>query len=122
MRSMGKTYPHSHPFHCNKKLMTKFKYFRLTANSITSYEHIIKVPASVTLDDIGEAEANEHDMFDGGNFSDVSRHPFNTSGDWRSDETMELSEPDDYEIKHATEYSLEELKTDDDDDDDEEEN
>ena len=99
-------------------MTTKFKYFRLTANSSTSYEHIIKVPASVTLDDIGELEANDHGMFDGGMYSDVTRHEFNTSGDWKSDETMELSEPDDYEIKNATEYSLEELKTDDEEEED----
>ena len=93
-------------------MTTKSKYFRLTANSITSYEHIIKVPASVTLDDIGELEANDHGMFDGGMYSDTYRSAFGTSGDWQTDETIELSKPNDYEIKNATEYSLEELKTD----------
>ena len=96
----------------------KWKYYRLSANSCTSYEHIIKVPASVTLDDIQELEANDHQMFYGENFTDVERRPFNTSGDWQSDETSEIDKPDDYEIKHATEYTLEELKTDDDEEED----
>jgi len=92
----------------------EFKYFCLRANSITTYEHIIKVPASVTLDDIQKLEADDHDMFDGGHFTDVERHKFLTSGDWQSEESWEIDKPDDYEIKHATEYSLEDLKTDDD--------
>ena len=99
----------------------KWKYYRLSANSCTSYEQIIKVPASVTLDDIQKLEADDHDMFDGGHFTDVERHKFLTSGDWQSEEGWEIDKPDEYEIKNATEYSLEELKTDDDDDDDEEE-
>lgn len=99
--------------------MTEFKYFRLTATSVTSYEHIIKVPASVTLGDIEQLEEKEHGMFDGGMYSDTDRTAFGTSGDWQTDETIELLKPNDYEIKHATEYSLEELKTDDDDDEEE---
>ncbi len=99
-------------------MTTEFKYFCLRANSITTYEHIIKVPASVTLDDIQKLEADDHDMFDGGHFTDVERHKFLTSGDWQSEEAWEIDKPDDYEIKHATEYSLEQLKT----DDEEEEN
>ena len=98
-------------------MTTEFKYFRLTATSVTSYEHIIKVPASVTLGDIGKLEANNHGMFDGGMYSDTDRSAFGTSGDWQTDETIELSKPNDYEIKHATEYSLEELKTDDEEED-----
>ena len=95
-------------------MTTEFKYFRLTANSSTSYEQIIKVPASVTLDDIGELRVQDHDMFDGGYFSDVDRSEFGTSGDWEYDETQECPRPDAYELKIAREYSLEELKTDDD--------
>ena len=114
---MGKTYPQPHPFHCNNKLMTtEFKYFRLKATSVTSYEHIIKVPASVTLDDIQQLEEKDHSMFDGEMYSDTDRSAFGTSGDWETDETIELSKPDDYEIKHATEYSLEELKNDEEED------
>ena len=89
-----------------------FKYFCLRANSITTYEHIIKVPASVTLDDIQKLEAKDHHMFQGEHFTDVERHPFNTSGDWQSEEHWEIDKPDDYEKKHATEYSLEDLKID----------
>ena len=97
--------------------MTEFNYFCLRANSITTYEHIIKVPASVTLGDIEQLEEKEHGMFDGGMYSDTDRSAFGTSGDWQTDETIELSKPNDYEIKHATEYSLEELKTDDEEED-----
>ena len=93
-----------------KQLTTEFNYFCLRANSISTYEHIIKVPASVTLDDIQQLEADDHDMFDGGHFTDVERHPFLTSGDWKSEEGWKIDEPNDYEIKHATEYSLEDLK------------
>ena len=99
-------------------MTTDFKYFRLTASSMTKYEHIIKVPASVTLDDIQKLEADDHYMFDGGMFTNTARSAFGTSADWESDETFELSEPNDYEIKHATEYSLEDLKTDDEEEED----
>ena len=100
-----------------KQLTTEFNFFCLRANSISSYEHIIKVPASVTLGDIEQLEEKEHGMFDGGMYSDTDRSAFGTSGDWQTDETIELSKPNDYEIKHATEYSLEELKTDDEEED-----
>ena len=93
-------------------MTTDFKYFRLTANSCTSYEQIIKVPASVTLDDIGQLRVQDHDMFDGGYYSDVDRSEFGTSGDWEYGETQESPRPDTYEIKIANEYSLEDLKID----------
>ena len=115
---MGKTYPQPHPFHCNNKLMTyldelfKWKYFRLTANSCTSYEQIIKVPASVTLDDIQKLKADDHLMFDGAYYSDVNRSEFGTSADWEYGETQECPRPDSYELKIATEFSLEDLNLD----------
>jgi len=90
----------------------KWKYFRLSANSCTSYEQIIKVPASVTLDDIQKLQANDHDMFDGAYYSDVDRSEFGTSADWEYGETQECLRPDSYEMKIATEYLLEDLKTD----------
>jgi hypothetical protein len=91
-----------------------FKYFRLRANSITSYEHIIKVPASVTLDDIQKLEAKDHTCLTERMYSDTLIEALS--------ERLETGNPTKHmEIdqnqmimrrEHATKYSLEDLKID----------
>ena len=46
--------------------MTKHKYYRITANSMTSYEYYIKVPDTITPDDIWEQRGDN--VLDGANF------------------------------------------------------
>ena len=82
-------------------LMTK--YFRLTATSITRYDHYIKVPDSFTKEDIWELQGTGHSMFDGGMFSEVQH-----SADWEFDDIYEYKE-EDWTGGDATEYTREDL-------------
>ena len=79
------------------------KYFRLTATSITRYDHYIKVPDSFTKEDIWELQGTGHSMFDGGMFSEVQH-----SGDWEFDDIHEYKE-EDWTGGDATEYTREDL-------------
>ena len=47
----------------------KHKYYRITANSMTSYEYYIKVPDTITEEDIWE-QRGDH-VLDGRNFSAI---------------------------------------------------
>ena len=67
----------------------KYKYYRVTANSMTSYEYYIKVPDSITPDDIWQQRGNN--VLDGGNFSEID-NGWGGSGDWEYDECVEVSE------------------------------
>ena len=79
------------------------KYFRLTATSVTRYDHYIKVPDSFTKNDIWELQANDHSMFDGGMFTEDKY-----SSDWEFDDIYEYKE-EDWTGGNATEYTTEEL-------------
>ena len=90
------------------------KYLRLTATSVTRYNHFIKVPDSFTKDDIWELEGTEHNIFDGGMFTEDKY-----SGDWEFDDIYEYKEDSEWSLKYikenfkdATEYTTEELKND----------
>ena len=86
------------------------KYFRLTATSVTRYDHYIKVPDSFTINDIWELQASDHSMFDGGMFTEASDY-----SDWEFDDIYEYSKQEkgfklvDKDFKDATEYTTEEL-------------
>ena len=84
------------------------KYFRLTATSITRYEHYIRVPDSFTKEDIWELEGKDHSMYDDGMFSEVKH-----SADWEFDDIHEYTEEDFLvkvgEPEDATEYTKEDL-------------
>jgi len=45
----------------------KHKYYRITANSMTTYEYYIKVPDTITEEDIWEQRGGL--VLDGGNFT-----------------------------------------------------
>ena len=79
------------------------KYFRLTATSVTSYSHYIKVPDSFTTDDIWKLRETDHSMFDGGMFTEDKY-----SSDWEFDDIYEYKEKE-KDFKDATEYTTEEL-------------
>ena len=86
------------------------KYLRLTATSVSRYNHYIKVPDSFTVEDIWELRETEHNMFDGGMFTEDKY-----SGDWEFDDIYEYSKQEkgfklvEKDFKDATEYTTEEL-------------
>ena len=81
------------------------KYFRLTATSVTRYNHYIKVPDSFTRNDIWELQEADHSMFDGGMFTEDKY-----SSDWEFDDIYGYKKEDIKEnFKDATEYTTEEL-------------
>ena len=67
----------------------KHKYYRITANSMTSYEYYIKVPDTITEQDIWDQRGD--DVLDGGNFSEIGSG-WCGSGDWQYDECYEVDE------------------------------
>ena len=67
----------------------KHKYYRITANSMTSYEYYIKVPDSITPDDIWEQRGDN--VLDGANFSAID-NGWGGVGDWEYDEVIEVDE------------------------------
>ena len=79
------------------------KYFRLTATSITRYNHYIKVPDEFIVDDIWKLQETDHSMFDGGMFTEEKY-----SSDWEFDDIYEYKEAD-WTGGDATEYTKEEL-------------
>ena len=66
-----------------------YKYWRITANSQTSYEYLIKVPASITEEDIWNQRGEN--ILDGGNFTECDEG-WGGSGDWQWDECNEIEE------------------------------
>ena len=72
-----------------KMTSKKYKYYRITANSMTSYEYYIKVPDSITTDDIWEQRGDY--VLDGGNFSEIDSG-WGGNGDWQYDECYEVDE------------------------------
>ena len=67
----------------------KHKYYRITANSMTSYEYYIKVPDTITEEDIWDQRGDY--VLDGGNFSEID-NGWGGNGDWEYDECVEVSE------------------------------
>ena len=66
-----------------------YKYWRITANSQTSYEYLIKVPDSITEEDIWNQKGGN--ILDGGNFTECDEG-WGGSGDWEWDECNEIEE------------------------------
>ena len=62
---------------------TKHKYYRVTANSMTNYEYYIKVPDSITPDDIWQQRGGL--VLDGGNFTAIDNGWGGTT-EWEYDE------------------------------------
>ena len=67
----------------------KHKYYRITANSMTSYEYYIKVPDTITEADIWEQRGDN--VLDGGNFSEIDNF-WGGNGDWEYDDCIEVDE------------------------------
>ena len=67
----------------------KFKYYRITANSMTSYEYYIKVPDTITEQDIWDQRGDY--VLDGANFSAID-NGWGGVGDWEYDEVIEVDE------------------------------
>ena len=66
----------------------KHKYYRVTANSMTSYELFLKVPESITEEDIWRQKGCE--ILCGSRFSDVYAGTFTSGGDWEYDDVHEI--------------------------------
>ena len=67
----------------------KHKYYRITANSMISYEYYIKVPDTITEQDIWEQRGDY--VLDGANFSAID-NGWGGVGDWEYSETEEIDE------------------------------
>ena len=65
------------------------KYYRITANSMISYEYYIKVPDSITPDDIWQQRGDN--VLDGANFSAID-NGWGGVGDWEYDQVIEVDE------------------------------
>jgi len=91
-----------------KMKKTKHKYFRVTANSMTSYEYYIKVPDSITPDDIWQQRGGL--VLDGANFEAMD-NGWGGYGDWEYDECYEVDE-DEAEKNGFDEWEEEDFKND----------
>ena len=67
----------------------KHKCYRITANSMICYEYLIKVPDTITEEDIWEQRGDY--VLDGGNFSAID-NGWGGVGDWEYDECLEVDE------------------------------
>jgi len=67
----------------------KHKYYRITANSMIKYEYYIKVPDSITPDDIWQQRGDY--VLDGANFSAID-NGWGGVGDWEYDDIYEVDE------------------------------
>ena len=65
----------------------KHKYYRVSANSMTSYELFIKVPESITEEDIWNQKGEE--ILCGSRFTEVYEG-FGSGGDWEYDDVHEI--------------------------------
>ena len=86
----------------------KHKYYRVTANSMTSYEYYIKVPDSITPDDIWQQRGGL--VLDGGNFTAMD-NGWGGYGDWEYDECLEVDE-DEAKKEGFDEWEEEDFKND----------
>ena len=67
--------------------MTKHKYYRVTANSMIRYEYYIKVPDTITEEDIWEQRGDY--VLDGANFVAMD-NGWGGYGDWDYAECLEV--------------------------------
>ena len=67
----------------------KHKYYRVTANSMTSYELYMKVPDSITTDDIWQQRGDE--ILEGSRFKAMD-NGWGGCGDWEYDDIHEVDE------------------------------
>ena len=67
----------------------KHKYYRITANSMTSYEYYIKVPDSITPDDIWMQRGDE--ILEGSRFKAMD-NGWGGCGDWEYEDIYEVDE------------------------------
>ena len=73
--------------------MSKYKYYRVTATSMSSYELYMKVPESITADDI-HAQRND-EILAGERYVGIGRDNWgNVPGDWELSDIMEVDEKD----------------------------
>ena len=88
----------------------KHKYYRVTANSMTSYEYYIKVPDSITPDDIWQQRGGL--VLDGGNFTAMD-NGWGGYGDWEYDDVHEIDINDScWKDKKFDEWEEEDFKND----------
>jgi len=93
------------------KLTKKHKYYRVTANSMTSYELFLKVPESITEEDIWKQKGGE--ILCGSRFSDVYEDTFAGGGDWQYDDVHEIDINDScWKDKKFDEWEEEDFKND----------
>ena len=86
----------------------KHKYYRVTANSMTSYELFLKVPESITEDDIWKQKGEE--ILCGSRFSDI-HEGFGSGGDWEYTDVYEVDE-DEAKENGFDEWEEEDFKND----------
>ena len=86
----------------------KHKYYRITANSMTSYEYYIKVPDTITEEDIWEQRGDN--VLNGGNFTAMD-NGWGGYGDWEYDECLEVDE-EEAEKNGFDEWEEEDFKND----------
>jgi len=67
----------------------KHKYYRITANSMTSFELYMKVPDSITTDDIWMQRGDE--ILEGSRFKAMD-NGWGGVGDWEYDQVIEVDE------------------------------
>ena len=84
--------------------MTKYKYYRVTATSMSSYELYMKVPESITEDDI-HAQRND-EILAGERYVGIGRDKWgNVPGDWELSDIMEVDEEDAKEWSEKQEWN-----------------
>ena len=86
----------------------KHKYYRITANSMTSYEYYIKVPDNITEEDICEQRGGL--VLEGSNFT-AMYNGCGVYGDWEYDECIEVDE-DEAKKEVYDEWEEEDFKND----------
>jgi len=88
----------------------KHKYYRVSANSMTSYELFIKVPESITEEDIWNQKGEE--ILCGSRFTEVYEG-FGSGGDWEYDDVHEIDINDScWKDKKFDEWEEEDFKND----------
>ena len=84
--------------------MAKYKYYRVTATSMSSYELYMKVPESITEDDI-HAQRND-EILAGERYVGVGRDKWgNVPGDWELSDIIEVDEEDAKEWSEKQEWN-----------------
>ena len=84
--------------------MSKYKYYRVTATSMSSYELYMKVPESITEDDI-HAQRND-EILAGERYVVIGRDNYgNIPGDWELSDIIEVDEEDAKEWSEKQEWN-----------------